>query len=212
MSEKEKRIPIPKIFTEGQFHTQTEMLQVQRKPNSLFIGIPKENTLQEKRVALVPSSIATLIGRGHRVVVESGAGEKCNYSDHRFSEVGADIAFSKEQVFKSDVLIKVAPPTMEEIEMMRPDQILFSPLHLPIITAEYLNALRKKRITALALEYIKDSNGSFPVVRIMSEIAGYSAMLTAAELLTNNKGGKAKFNKRDFHKKKNRRGGKPKRK
>ena len=190
MSDKKKRIPIPKIFTEGGFQTQTEMLQIQRKANTLFIGIPKERTLQENRVALVPSAVATLIQHGHRVVVESDAGSKANYSDHAYSEVGADIAFSREQVFKSDILIKVAPPTLEEIDLLRPNQVLFSPLHLPIITGEFINRLRMKRVIALAMEYIKDENNSFPIVRTMSELAGLSAMLTAAELLTNSAGGK----------------------
>ena len=190
MSEKQKRIPIPKEFTEGILQTQSEVLQLQRKPNTLFIGIPKESTLQEHRVALVPSAVATLVSYGHRVVLETGAGEKSNYSDHDYSEAGADIAFSKQQVFKSDILIKVAPPTLKEIEMMRPNQVLFSPLHLPIITDDFIYRLKQKRVFALAMEYIKDEVGSFPAVRIMSEMAGLSAILTAAELLTNTNGGK----------------------
>ena len=190
MSEKQKRIPIPKVFTEGRFQTQPEILQLQRKPNTLFIGIPKETTLQESRVALVPSSVASLVKHGHRVVIESDAGAKANYSDHDYSEVGADIAFSKEQVFKSDILLKVAPPTLAEVDYLRPNQILFSPLHMPIITADFINKLRQKRVIALAMEYIKDEIGTFPVVRIMSEMAGLNAMLTAASLLTNTRGGK----------------------
>ena len=190
MSEKQKRIPIPKIFTEGRFQTQVEMLQVQRQPNKLFIGIPKETTLQENRVALVPSSVATLVAHGHRVVVESEAGVKSNYSDHDYSEIGADIAYSREQVFKSDILVKVAPPTLKELDLLHPNQVLISPLQIPIITANYINKLRQKRVIALAMEYIKDEIGSFPVVRIMSEMAGLCAMLTAAELLANTNGGK----------------------
>jgi alanine dehydrogenase len=190
MSDKHKRIPIPKIFTEGGLQAQPEVLQLQRKSHSLYIGIPKETTLQEHRVAFVPSAVSALIAHGHRVVIESGAGEKSKYSDHQYSEAGAEVAHSKEQVFKSDILIKVAPPTLAEIDMLRPDQILFSPLHLPIISSEFIYRLKQKRVIALALEYIKDDNGSFPVVRIMSELAGLNAVLTAAELLTNTKGGK----------------------
>mgnify|MGYP006283427275 FL=1 len=187
--EKGRRINIPKEFTEGQLDTQTETLQVQRKPNKLFIGIPKETTKQENRIALVPSSVETLIAHGHRVVVESGAGEKSSFSDHEFSETGADIAYSAEQVYKADIILKVAPPTLDEIELMHPNQILISPLQLPIISGEYINALRQKRVIALAMEYIKDEADTFPVVRIMSEMAGLSAMLTAGELLTQNRGG-----------------------
>ena len=189
MSDK-KKIPIPKEFTEGQFIPQTEMLQLQQKPNKLYIGIPKEVTIQENRVALVPSSVATLIGHGHRVVVETEAGLKSNFSDHDYSETGAEIAYSRQEVYKADVIIKVAPPTLAEIELMHPNQLLISPLQLPIISAEYVNKLRQKRVIALAMEYIMDESGTFPVVRIMSEMAGISSMLTAAELLATTSGGK----------------------
>jgi len=190
VSDKKKSIPIPKIFTEGQFETQTEILQLQRKPNKLFIGIPKETTLQESRVALTPAAVASLIAYGHRVIVETNAGVKANYSDHDFSEAGADIGYSKDQVYKANILIKVAPPTLREMDFLRPGQILFSPLQLPIISPEFILKLKAKRVTALAMEYIKDENGTFPVVRIMSEMAGMSSILTAAELLTNSKEGK----------------------
>jgi len=190
MSEKEKRIPIPKIFTESQYLTQPEMLPIKQRASKLFIGIPKEVTIQEHRVALVPSSVSTLVARGHRVVVETGAGEKSNFSDHDFSEAGAEIAYSSEQVYKAKVILKVAPPTLDEIELMHPNQILISPLQLPIISGDYINRLRQKRVIALAMEYIKDEFETFPVVRIMSEMAGTSAILTAAELLANTSGGK----------------------
>lgn len=189
MSDK-KKIPIPKEFTEGQFIPQTEMLQLQQKPSKLYIGIPREITIQENRVALVPSSVATLIGHGHRVVIETEAGLKSNFSDHDYSETGAEIAYSRQEVYKADVIIKVAPPTLKEIELMHPNQILISPLQLPIISAEYVNKLRQKRVIALAMEYIMDESGTFPVVRIMSEMAGISSMLTAAELLATTSGGK----------------------
>lgn len=184
------KIPIPKSLTEGQGQTQTEMLQVPQKPNKLFIGIPKEDMLTENRVALVPASVATFIANGHRVVVETGAGEKSNYSDHKFSEVGAEIAYSKEEVYKANVILKVAPPTVEELDYFHSDQMLISPLQLPLISEEYINKLKKKRVIALAMEYIKDESGIFPIVRIMSEMAGNSALITAAELLSKKNGGR----------------------
>lgn len=189
MSDKEKKIPLPKEFTEGQLMTQSETLQRSNRPRHLYIGIPKEITLQENRVALVPSSVSTLVARGHRVVLETGAGEKSKFSDHDYSEAGAEIAYSPEIVYKADVIIKVAPPTLEEIDLMRPNQLLISPLQLPIINAEYIYRLKNKRVIALAMEYIKDDSGYFPIVRIMSEMAGISAMLTAGELLSNTSGG-----------------------
>ena len=190
MSDPKKKIPIPKSLTEGHYQTQPEMLQVEQKSGRLFIGIPKESILQENRVALVPASAKTLLGRGHRILVETDAGKKSYYQDIDYSEHGAEIVSSKEEVFKADVILKIAPPTLEEIDLMRPNQILISPLQLPIITADYLHKLRNKRVIALAMEYLQDDDGTFPLVRTMSELAGLNAMLTAAELLTNTTGGK----------------------
>ncbi|HMO37887.1 MAG TPA: alanine dehydrogenase [Saprospiraceae bacterium] len=190
MSEKDKKIPVPKQFTESQYQTQTETLQVTYKPNKLFIGIPREITLQENRIALIPSSVKTLVAHGHRVLVETGAGEKSYFSDRDYSEAGADIAYSTEQVYQAEVILKVAPPTLKEIDYMRPNQILISPLQLPLISGDYITRLKQKRVIALAMEYIKDDSDTFPVVRIMSELAGLSAMLTAAELMTSTSDGK----------------------
>jgi len=190
MSEKERRIPIPSSLKETELEPQTELMPVQHAPKKMFIGIPKESTLQENRVALVPPSVASLIAHGHRVLVETTAGEKSNFSDHEYSEAGAEIAYSREQVFKADVILKAAPPTVEEIELMRPNQLLISPLQLPTISSDYIYKLRQHRVIALAMEYIKDDSGSFPVVRIMSEMAGISAILTAAELMASTGGGK----------------------
>lgn len=190
MSDKKKKIPIPESLIKQQYQTQTEMLEVVKKRNKLTIGIPAETRLQENRVALVPASIAGLVAAGHHVLVEAGAGLKTNYIDHRFSEAGAEIAYSKERVFKCDILIKVAPPTLEEIDLMHPGQVLISPLQIPILNSEYIEKLLKKRVIALAMEYIKDEFGIFPIVRTMSEIAGINAMTTAAELMATTSGGK----------------------
>lgn len=180
-----KKIPIPESLSQSQYLPQEEMLMVKERKSSLFIGIVKETMFQENRVALTPSSVATLVGNGHRVVVETGAGERSSFSDHDYSEAGADIAYSPEQVFKSNILLKVAPPTLEEIDYCFPDQVLISPIHLPTLTPEYIHKLRHKRVICLAMEYIKDNSGSFPVVRTLSEIAGIASILTAGELLNN---------------------------
>jgi alanine dehydrogenase len=185
-----KPIHFSDFFTEGHFETQPETLLFETKPRSLTIGIPKETILCEHRVALVPHSLRALIGYGHQVVVEADAGKDSYFSDHHYSEAGALISPSREEVFKSHIIVKVAPPTIEEIELMSPDSILISPLQIPILQDEYLERLRKKKITALAMEYLKAEDGSFPIVRTMSEIAGTSAVLTAAEYLTNSQGGR----------------------
>jgi alanine dehydrogenase len=191
MSGKEKeKIDLPRELTSGYGQTQTETLAVETRGEELFIGIPKEITLQEKRVALVPSGCHTLSSRGHRILVETQAGVPSSFTDHDYSECGAEIAYSAQEVYRrARVIIKVAPPTLDEIEMMQPGTILISPLQLPIINAEYLYRLKHKRVIALAMEYMQDDEGSFPIVRIMSEMAGVSAIQTAAELLSTSHGG-----------------------
>jgi alanine dehydrogenase len=171
--------------------TQPETLDVLPRQQRILIGIPKETTLQENRVALVPHAVATLTAHGHRVVVETGAGGKANFSDFEYAEAGAQLVHSVEEVFKADLLLKVAPPTLAEIELMRPSQVVISPIHLPLLGAEYLALLQKKRVIALAMEYIRDDEtGGFPIVNAMSEISGTSAILIAADLLATTRGGK----------------------
>ncbi len=189
-SKDKKKVDLPEELTSGYGQTQTETLAVAHKQESLFIGIPRETTLQEKRVALVPSGVANLASRGHRVLIETNAGLPSNFTDHAFSESGGEIAYSAQEVYrKAKVILKVAPPTLAEIDMMQPGTILISPLQLPTISAEYLFRLKNKRVIALAMEYMQDEEGSFPIVRIMSEMAGISAIQTAAELLSSSRGG-----------------------
>jgi alanine dehydrogenase len=179
---------MPKIYAQSHLEPLEETLAIVKRPDKLFIGIARETTFQERRVPLVPASVATLVANGHRVVIETGAGDPSNHNDREYAEAGAEIAFSKKHVFEAALLLKAAPPTLEEIELLRPDQIVISPLHLPTIDADYLNRLLEKRVTALAMEYIKDEAGSFPIVRILSELAGTASILTAAELLSKSQG------------------------
>lgn len=156
----------------------------------LFIGIPKEKSFQEHRIGLTPESVRTLVANGHRILIERGAGNDSHFSDNDYSEAGAEITDSAEEVFKSDVIIKIAPVQIDEIEMMQTNQTLISPIHLPTLKKEYIQLLMKKKVTALAYEYTNDDAGRFPFVRAMSEIAGNSVILLAAEFLSNANEGK----------------------
>lgn len=156
----------------------------------LFIGIPKEKSFQEHRIGLTPESVRTLVANGHRILIERGAGKDSHFSDNDYSEAGAEITDSAEEVFKSDVIIKIAPVQIDEIEMMQTNQTLISPIHLPTLKKEYIQLLMKKKVTALAYEYTNDDAGRFPFVRAMSEIAGNSVILLAAEFLSNANEGK----------------------
>lgn len=158
---------------------------VGNRAGGLFIGIPKEKTFQEHRIGLTPESVRVLVANGHRIIIESNAGFDSNFFDTDYSEAGAEITNDPAAVFKADIIIKVAPPQLEEISMMHYDQTLISPIHLPTIRKEQITKLAEKRITALAFEYVKDQAGFYPFVRAMSEIAGNSAILIAAEYLSN---------------------------
>lgn len=162
-----------------------EMLEVGRRQKSLFIGIPRETSFQEKRVALTPAAVSLLVNNGHRVLIETNAGKNANFSDSDFSESGAEIAYDIKEVYKADVLLKVAPPTEDEIELMQPKQTLFSALQLSVQPRSILKKLMDKRITAVAWDYIRDEEGIYTVIRSMGEIAGNTAILIAAEYLSN---------------------------
>ncbi len=156
----------------------------------LFIGIPRERKFQEHRIGLTPESVRTLVANGHRIIIERGAGRDSNFADNDYTEAGAEVTSNTEEVFKADIIIKIAPPELDEIEMMQLNQTLISPLHLPTLKKEYVQKLMKKKITALAFEYTNDEAGRFPFVRAMSEIAGNSVILLAAEYLSNANEGK----------------------
>ena len=178
------------LMTEGSLLPQEEMLAVAKKKGKLVIGIPKETSYQENRVALIPEAVQLLVNNGHQVLVESKAGEKVGYTDNDYSEAGAEITHDTAEVFKSNVILKVAPPIQEEIEMMPGNQTLISALQLTLQPKVTLVALMQKQITAVAWDYIKDDHGIYPVVRTMGEIAGNTAVLIAAELLSNYSDGK----------------------
>ncbi len=179
-----------KFFTESQFETQEERIALGQRSNSIIIGVPLENIKTESRVSLVPHSIRTLVGFGHKVIVESGAGIRSNFSDNDYSEAGAIISHSKEEVFKSDIIVKISPASLEELKLMNDEGLLISPLQLPTLSEEYFYTIKEKCITALAMEYLQADDGSFPIVRIMSELAGMVAIQTAADLLQNTNGGR----------------------
>jgi len=167
------------------FMPQEEMLEIARKKSSLQIGIPKENSIQEKRVPVVPDAVSVLVNNGHEVIVETGVGDGASFSDKDYSEAGATVVFSTEDVYKAAMILKVEPPTLQEIDMMQQGQLLISALQLPIQPKNFIKKLMAKKITAIAFDYIKDPEGLLPIVGAMSEIAGNAAILIAAEYLSN---------------------------
>lgn len=173
------------IARQALMQPQEAMLSTGKQKNRLYIGVPKESSFQENRIPLTPLSVAVLINNDHEVVIESGAGQAANFSDRDYSEQGARIVYNKSEVYKADIIIKIAPPTPDEIELMKPGQILFSALQMATLKVEYLQALMAKKITALSFEYLRDEGNVLSVVRAMSEIVGATSVLIAAEYLSN---------------------------
>lgn len=177
-------------FSSSELMPQEEVLEVKRSRQHLQIGIPDETCLQEKRIPLTPDAVQLLVEHGHEVIVETNAGISANYSDQDFSEAGAKIVYSPKEVFEADMIVKIEPPSEEEIELMKKGQTLISALQLKTRRKKYFKALMKKGVTALSFENIKDEDGIVPVVRSMSEIAGGTSILIAAEYLSNANDGK----------------------
>ena len=180
----------PYSFSATSLLPQEEMLEIGLKKSQLIIGIPKETDPFENRVALTPLAVELLVNNGHEVIIEKDAGLASNFQNTDYSEMGGFIVDSKAEVFKSDVLLKIAPLLPQEIELLKEGQILISALHLLRQSEENIRNLMQKRVTAIAFEQLKDINGCNTVVRAMSEIAGNASIFIAAEYLSNAHGGK----------------------
>ena len=172
---------------------QEEMLEVGRQKSKLTIGVPKENSSQENRVVLVPDGVGLLTKHGHQVVIEAGAGISAHFTDHEYSEAGGQIVYSPDEVYKSDLILKVAPVTTAEWEFLKPRQTLISALQTGIQKEEYFRSLIQKKVTALAFELIRDRANTFSVIRAMSEIAGSTSIFIAAEYLSDPEYGRGKM-------------------
>jgi alanine dehydrogenase len=181
------------LAREASLQPQEKLVRVSDAMNSLSIGIPKEITYQENRVPLSPMAVQLLVDQGHSIQLESGCGEKANFSDLDYSSAGGEILVDKESIFKNDIILKVAPPNDDEIGYMKPNQILISALQMVRTKESMVKQLISKNITAIGYELIRDDEGALPIMRCMSEIAGRSSVLIAAEYLSNFNAGKGEL-------------------
>lgn len=188
---KQKESGFAQLAHESSLYPQEKLVAVNKGNNSFFIGVPNEISLQEKRVTLTPDAVELLVNNGHEVWVETKAGEGAKYRDKQYSDAGAKIVYSAEEIYKSaDAILKIEPPTLDEIGMMKNGQTLISAIQLGNQTPGYIRALNSKNITALAFEFMEDKVGGMPIIRAMSEIAGNTVMSIAAEYLNSAKGGR----------------------
>ena len=178
------------LAKEGSLYPQEQLLKVKSGAKNMLISVPKEVSFQENRVSLTPAAVGILVANGHEVQVEQGAGEHAHFSDAEYAENGANIVYSKKEAFEANLIVKVEPPTSEEIDLMKSGATVFSAMQLANTSAAYYEALNKKKISALGFELLQDKAGGLPIVNAMSELAGSLAIPIAVEYLSTANGGK----------------------
>ncbi len=167
-----------------------EKLLVEQNQSSLLIGIPKEPINTDRRVSITPEAVQTLCNHGHRVVIESQAGIGASYSDLEYSKAGAKISNDIKEILSCPIIVKVSPPTLEQIKLINPNTTIWSSIQLKTLDTDYFKALAAKKISAIAIDFIQDKAGSYVASSSLSEIAGVSSVLIASELMTTTQQGK----------------------
>ena len=175
---------ISELARKSTLYPQESPEMIRKGKKNLFIGLPREVSLQENRIALTPDSVALLVRNGHEVLLEKGAGEGAKFSDKNYSEAGAKIAYSPEEVYEAELIVKIEPLVEKEITYLKTGQTVISTLNVPNLSRSYFEQLNEKKVTGIAFELIQDKVGNYPIIRTMSEIAGSTVMLIAAEYLS----------------------------
>ncbi len=155
------------------------------------IGIPKERRDLEQRVGLTPYGVDLLTRAGHICYIETEAGLGSGFTDYHYERVGGRIVYSGEEVYgRCDLVLKAVRPTDEELAWFREGQIIAGFLHLAAARRNKIESLLEKRITAIAYETIEEEDGTLPVLRTMSEVAGRMAPQFAATFLQSSYNGR----------------------
>jgi len=182
-----------KLSTIEQLMPQEEMLECAPQKNQIIIGVPKELSPNENRIPLVPEAVKLLITNGNKVIIEKDAGEGAQFSNEQYAAVGASIVSSASEAFQSDIILKVAPPLEQELEMIGKHKVLFSSLFLPNSNKSFFTKLISKKSIAIAYEYIQDKSGALPVMKSISEIVGNTSISIASQYLMSTNYGKGKL-------------------
>src|SRR3990170_8969244 len=155
------------------------------------IGIPRERRPFEYRVGLPPAGVTLFHQHGHRIYVESSAGEGAGFSNQDYTRAGATVVYSTEEVYtRADLLLKFARPLLDELELMHPGQSMAGFLHLSAARQDKIELLLRRKIASLAYDQMVEADGYRPVVAPLSQIGGRMAVQVAALLLQNNQGGR----------------------
>ncbi len=171
------------------FIPKEEQLAYSPKKSSLTIALLKENSDTERRVCLSPEAVGLLVQNGHTILVERGAGLASQFEDIHYSDAGANIVDSKEELLKAGIILKVSALNNQEISSLGKNQTLMTTLQILSRDKSYFTLLAERKITAVAFEKIKDNTGSYPIIRSMGEIVGNSSLHIAAKYLAHHKYG-----------------------
>ncbi len=170
-------------FTEEELLPKEEKLEIIKKAKKISIGIPKETCLNERRTCLTPDAVQVLVNNGHDIIIETNAGKGSFFTDFQYAEAGAKITNDPKEAFGQDLVLKINPPTTEEISYLKNNSFLVSALQINLRGKDYFLQLAERKVNAIAFEFIEDDYQQLALVRLIGEIAGTSAILYASELL-----------------------------
>ncbi len=152
--------------------------------SSIRIGIPMEGSMHENRVALSPEAVKLLVLNGHEIIVESNAGTRAGFSDTEYLLAGASVTNDSDQIWQSELVIKIAAPTLLELEFCKPEICLISCANYTSLNAKIIDKINQKKLMAIGLEFVEDNGGGLPFVKIMAEIAGQLILPIASHILS----------------------------
>jgi alanine dehydrogenase len=153
------------------------------------IGVPREVKDHEFRVSVTPAGVREYRARGHQVLVQRSAGEGSGFADQQYAAAGAELVDSAAEVFdRAEMIVKVKEPVPAEYDLLRPEQLLFTYLHLAA-NAPLTHALIRNHVQAIAYETVQLDNGALPLLTPMSEVAGRMAVQVGAHYLEKAHGG-----------------------
>ena len=156
----------------------------------MIIGVPKEIKLQEHRIGLTPESVKILSEKGHKILVQNNAGYEAGFTNEDYKKVGAKIIDNAEDIFKqAEIIVKVKEPQMNEVAMIRENQIIYTYLHLAA-AKELTEGLVKSKAVCIAYETVTDDDGRLPLLAPMSAVAGRMSIQAGAHSLEKNQKGR----------------------
>jgi len=178
------------LISKSMLMPQEEMLEVKRRGQKIKIGIPNDYSKVEYRVPLTPQAVDLLVSYGHEILIETNAGKSASYSDKAYREVGAQIVETKEEIFQCDIILRISPFSIDEIDLLRGNQVVLSTMQPHAHCRETIQSMMQKKITAIAYEYLENEDGYMPFVHQMSQIAGVTSITIASEYMSKSRNGK----------------------